>query len=102
MTSPLSSEARANGRITYQPVTSIAIQAARTVCASRLVTAATPSARYATTAPIQPTENVRCTASANLRRPGVMVMAAAPRVLWAVRGRQGRRWTVVVLYDAGG
>src|SRR6266545_3493595 len=86
MTIPVSSAARANGTMTYQPVNSIAIQAARSVCASWLVTAETPSARYATTAPIQPTENVRCAASANLRTPGGMVMAVS-RLLHRLRWR---------------
>src|SRR6266511_2209265 len=91
MTRPVRSAARANGTMANQPVSSIAIQAARTVWASRLVTAETPSARYATTAPVQPTEKVRCTVSTNLRRPGAMVMAVAPPVLWAVWGHQRHR-----------
>ena len=70
------------------------VQAARTVCVSGLVTAATPSARYATTAPIQPTEHVRWTVSANFRTPGVMITALARRALgrwspayaWGVAG----------------
>jgi hypothetical protein len=58
MTSPVSSEARANGTMANQPVSSIATQAARNIGASWLVMPATTSARNATTAPIQPTENV--------------------------------------------
>src|SRR5947209_6477 len=72
MTRPVSSATTASGTMAHQPVTSMAVQAARTVCASGLVTAATPSARYATTAPIHPTEQVRWIVSANLRTPGVM------------------------------
>src|SRR5437879_327900 len=98
MTIPVSSAARASGTMAYQPVNSIAIQTARSVCASWLVTAETPSARYATTAPIQPTEQARCAASANLRRPGGMVMAVGLRVVLVVSGR----WKAVYRQTACG
>src|SRR5439155_608112 len=49
MTSPVSSAARASGTMTNQPVNSIAIQAGRTACASRLVAAEAATATYATT-----------------------------------------------------
>src|SRR5918992_1238568 len=88
MTSPVSSAATANGTMAYQPVTSIAIQAAPTVCASWLAAAQRPSARYATTAPIQPTEVVRWTVSASLRTPGAMVTAASGLLHRQHRGRR--------------
>src|SRR5438477_10022675 len=75
MINPVRSAARARGTMTDQPIVSIAIHAARTVCTSRLVAADTPSARYATTAPIQPTDSVRCVASTNFRMPGVIITA---------------------------
>ncbi|MCZ8513708.1 hypothetical protein O9H85_14955 [Paenibacillus filicis] len=78
MTSPVSSEARANGTMTYQPVSSIAIQQARTVWVSWQVWVAIARAKYAMTVPSQPTEEVTCAVSANLRSPGFMVMIAAP------------------------
>src|SRR6266496_2046370 len=65
----------------HQPVTSIAVQAARTVCVSGLTIELMPSARYATTAPIQPTELMTCTLRATLRTPGLIdrLMAIACR-----------------------
>src|SRR6266704_3509479 len=78
---------QANGTIADHPVSSIAIQAARTVCTSLLVTAEMPSTRYTTTAPIQPTEKTRWTMSASLRMPGAMVTAAAQRTACDDRDR---------------
>jgi hypothetical protein len=72
------SDATANGTMTYHPVSSIAIQAARIVSTSLLVTARTPSTRYATTAPIHPIENVRCALKANLRTGGRITMVVGP------------------------
>src|SRR5439155_958064 len=54
---PISTDPTASGTIAYQPVRSMAIQAARTVSAFAVVTAETPRTRYATTAPIHPIEN---------------------------------------------
>src|SRR5919106_1834585 len=93
MTRPVKSAARANGTITYQPVNSIATQAPRTVRASWLVTEEMPSAKYATTAPIQPIESVRCAARTSLRRPGAMVMGV---------NRRGSRFLGSVFCEARG
>src|SRR5436309_367613 len=72
---PVSTDPTASGTIAYQPVRSMAIQAARTVSAFAVVTAETPRTRYATTAPIHPIENARWTVSTNLRTPGVMALS---------------------------
>ncbi len=82
--------ARASGTMAYQPIHSIAIYAARSARASWPVAAETPSTRYATTAPIHPTENVKCVANTNLRRPGLMVMVDAGCAQWRRRTVYGQ------------
>src|SRR5438477_354035 len=91
MTRPVISAPIASGTIAHQPVRSIAVHAARTVCTSGLVTAAIPSARYATTAPIHPTEHVRWMESANLRTAGVMLTVPAYRAQW--------RWSPACVWE---
>src|SRR5687767_13383247 len=91
MTNPVTRATRASGTMAYHPISSIAIQAARTVCASGLAATETPSTRYAMTAPIQPTEHVRCTVSTSLRRLGARVTAVAPPLLSPACGHQRHR-----------
>ncbi len=72
MTNPVTSEVRASGTMTYQPVSAIAVQAARTVLDILAGHSADPRARYEGTAPIHPTESVRWALSANLRTRSIM------------------------------
>ena len=78
-TTPVTSAPTAKGTMAYQPTSSIAIHAPRTVSASPLVRAAIPRATYATTAPIQPTENDRWTASISFRTPGTIAIVSPPK-----------------------
>src|SRR5687768_3343195 len=77
MTNPVARDPTARGTITNHPVTSMASHAALIVSATSLRTAVMPRTRYASAAPIHPTEDVRCTASASLRTGGDTVTGLA-------------------------